>query len=74
MRESLERHQVWIYRVAIVGGLGLGLSRPAGAEALEGALWPLLAVLLFATFTQVPLNRHSLAFLRWVPSRLIPDR
>ena len=65
MREALERHQVWGYLAAILAGLGLGLTRPEAAEALEGALWPLLGLLLYATFTQVPLGRLGLAARDW---------
>ncbi|MGM0913099.1 MAG: arsenic resistance protein [Pseudomonadota bacterium] len=65
MRETLERHQVWLYLAAILIGLGLGLLRPATAAGLEGGLWPLLAVLLYATFTQVPLSRLGLALKDW---------
>ncbi len=65
MREALERHQVWLYLAAILIGLGLGLLRPATATGLEGGLWPLLAVLLYATFTQVPLSRLGLALKDW---------
>src|SRR5690554_5632471 len=65
VREALERHQVWGYLAAILAGLGLGMTRPEAAEALEGALWPLLGLLLYATFTQVPLGRLDLAARDW---------
>ncbi|MBE0490331.1 MAG: arsenic resistance protein [Halomonas sp.] len=65
MREALERHQVWGYLAAILAGLGLGLARPEAAGLLEGALWPLLGLLLYATFTQVPLGRLGLAVQDW---------
>ena len=50
-RLDLERRQVWIYLAAILAGLGLGLSLPGVAEPLEAALWPLLGILIFVTFT-----------------------
>lgn len=65
MHEALERHQVWVYLAAILAGLGLGLSRPEAAGLLEGGLWPLLGLLLYATFTQVPLGRLGLAAQDW---------
>ncbi|MGJ7458825.1 arsenic resistance protein [Halomonas sp. RA08-2] len=65
MRERMERHQSWIYLVAILAGLGLGLTWPAVTEPLDRLLWPLLGALLYATFTQVPLTRLSLAFQDW---------
>lgn len=62
MRERLERHQSWIYLAAIAAGLALGLAEPAAGDALEPALWPLLGMLLYATFTQMPLIHVSGAF------------
>lgn len=60
---SLERHQAWIYLFAIGLGLVAGSDIHAGAERLEAALWPVLGLLLFVTFTQVPLI-HLPAALR----------
>ncbi|MBU1816016.1 MAG: arsenic resistance protein [Gammaproteobacteria bacterium] len=54
-RLALERHQVWIYLLAIALGLGVGSLWPTAAPALEALLWPTLVLLLFATFMQVPL-------------------
>lgn len=65
MHEALERYQVWCYLAAILAGLGLGLTRPEAAGLLEGVLWPLLGLLLYATFTQVPLGRLGLAAQDW---------
>ncbi|MDM7459581.1 MAG: arsenic resistance protein [Paracoccus sp. (in: a-proteobacteria)] len=61
-RLELERRQVWIYLAAIMAGLGLGLLLPGAAAPLEAALWPLLGVLIFVTFTQVPLIHLPEAF------------
>lgn len=61
-RITLERLQVWIYLVAIVTGLMLGTAMGDAAEVFEAALWPLLGLLLFATFTQVPLIHLRAAF------------
>lgn len=63
VRLTLERRQVWIYLVAIVGGLVWGSFQPAVAAGLEAALWPVLAALLYATFVQVPLLHIREAFL-----------
>jgi ACR3 family arsenite efflux pump ArsB len=54
-RIDLERRQVWLYLAAIIAGLLLGLLHPEAAAALETLLWPMLGVLIFVTFTQVPL-------------------
>ncbi|PWE32363.1 bile acid:sodium symporter [Maritimibacter sp. 55A14] len=53
--QQFERHQVWIYLAAILLGLALGTLVPGVAGAFEMLLWPVLGLLLFATFTQVPL-------------------
>lgn len=57
MRELIERLQLWIYLAAIGLGLGLGSAAPGLGAALGGLLWPALALLLYATFSQVPLGR-----------------
>lgn len=57
MRERLERHQAWIYLVAILAGMAVGSVAPETVKRGEVLLWPLLGVLLYATFTQVPLLR-----------------
>lgn len=61
-RAALERHQVWIYLAAILAGLAAGGLVPAVAPAFEALLWPALGVLLYATFTQVPLTHLPEAF------------
>jgi arsenite transporter len=62
-RDQLERHQVWIYLVVISLGLALGLLFPALATLPDWILWPVLCLLLFATFTQVPLEHVGRAFV-----------
>jgi ACR3 family arsenite efflux pump ArsB len=54
-RGRLERHQVWAYLAAIALGLALGTAVPDVALVFEAVLWPVLGLLLYATFTQVPL-------------------
>lgn len=61
-RVTLERRQVWIYLVAIAGGLALGSTWPGIGSHLAALLWPVLAVLLYATFVQVPLLHTRNAF------------
>lgn len=61
-RLSLERRQVWIYLVAIVGGLVLGSVAPGIRPGFEALLWPMLAALIYTTFTQVPLLHVRDAF------------
>jgi ACR3 family arsenite efflux pump ArsB len=54
-RQSLEKNQVLIYLAAILAGLMIGAAVPASAGTLEAMLWPVLGMLLYVTFTQVPL-------------------
>lgn len=58
---ALERFQVWVYLAGILAGLLLGFAWPA-ASTLETLLWPLLGMLIFVTFTQVPLIHLPRAF------------
>ena len=53
LRETLETRQVWIYFAAVLAAVAAGLLIP-GTEALEGAINPALALMLFVTFLQVP--------------------
>jgi ACR3 family arsenite efflux pump ArsB len=55
-RAALERHQVWLYLAATLAGLAAGAASPGLAGAADALLWPLLGLLLLATFTQVPLT------------------
>lgn len=61
MKAALERHQVWLYLAAILIGMVTGGLWPSVAGALEMLLWPVLGVLLYATFTQVPLVHLTIA-------------
>ena len=61
-RQSLEQHQVMIYLVAITCGLLIGNLFPDNIRILETILWPVLGLLLYSTFTQVPLSHLQEAF------------
>jgi ACR3 family arsenite efflux pump ArsB len=74
LREYLEQHQVVIYFAAvIVAALAATLAPTLGA--LETAINPALAVMLFATFLQVPLAELGRAFrqLRIMAALLIAN-
>lgn len=62
MRDQMEKHQSWLYLTFIVLGLALGMGAPAFAEPLEQLLWPLLGILLYATFSQIPLLHIARSF------------
>lgn len=65
-RETLEKYQVFIYLIGITLGLVAGMQFPEQSEFLELVLWPLLAILLYTTFTQVPLSHLSESFINSV--------
>ncbi|MFN7177811.1 MAG: arsenic resistance protein, partial [Thermaurantiacus sp.] len=72
-RETLEHHQVWIYLTAVLAGLAVGSLAPDAGPFLEILLWPALAFLLYATFTQVPIMQLPDAFrdVRFMAAALI---
>ncbi|CAG0961064.1 Arsenical-resistance protein Acr3 [Methylophilaceae bacterium] len=61
-RQTLEKYQVLVYLAAIGIGLAAGILLPGWTGFLESMLWPLLALLLYTTFTQVPLAHLRQAF------------
>ncbi|PRZ14216.1 bile acid:sodium symporter [Nesterenkonia sandarakina] len=61
-RETLERHQVWVYLGAVAVGLISGSLLPGLSDTADALLWPVLALLLYATFTQVPMASVPAAF------------
>ncbi|MFN4262191.1 MAG: arsenic resistance protein [Thioalkalivibrionaceae bacterium] len=72
-RPSLERHQVWIYLIAIAVGLAVGLAAPGVGPLFDTLLWPVLGALLYVTFVQVPLLhlREAFADLRFVATLVV---
>jgi len=66
LRDLLEQYQAYLYLLAIAAGLLLGLpASPGLTSMLELLVWPVLGVLLYVTFTQVPLVRLSTAIRDW---------
>jgi arsenite transporter len=62
-RQSLEKNQVLFYLAAILAGLAIGSDAPKFGEMLEIALWPILGLLLYVTFSQTPLSQLREAFV-----------
>jgi ACR3 family arsenite transporter len=60
--ERWDRQQVPLYLLAIALGAAIGLALPQVASTLEQAITPVLALLLFATFSGVPLIEVGRAF------------
>ncbi|SDD95558.1 arsenic resistance protein [Belnapia rosea] len=74
LREILETHQVAIYFAAVAAAALVGLLVP-GAMILEATINPALAVMLFVTFLQVPLDElgRALVRVRFVAALLIAN-
>jgi len=53
-REALERQQIGIYLLMLVLGILIGTFAPAGGATLDILLSPLLAILLYSMFVQIP--------------------
>ncbi|WP_247730710.1 arsenic resistance protein [Halovivax limisalsi] len=56
-RAWLRRHQVAVYAVAVALAIGVGIGRPGSASSIEPVIDPVLAVLLYVTFLEIPFVR-----------------
>lgn len=72
-RQKLETYQALIYVLMIAGGLAIGMLFPGWINLLDGLLWPILALLLYVTFAQVPLVhlRQAIGDVRFVMSAVV---
>ena len=61
-QDALERNQVWVYAVGLFLGAVLGLALPGLGSALEVLIYPVLGVLLYATFLRVPFRQLRRSF------------
>lgn len=62
VREWLQRRQVAVYAVAVLLAVAAGVGRPSTASTLERLIDPVLVVLLYVTFLEVPFVRLRAAF------------
>jgi ACR3 family arsenite transporter len=58
----IQRHQVAIYAVAVFAAIGFGLGVPDAAPSFQRLIEPVLVVLLYVTFLEVPFVRIRRAF------------
>jgi ACR3 family arsenite transporter len=58
----IQHNQVALYAVAVLFAIGLGLGVPSASSVLEPLINPVLAVLLYVTFLQIPFVRIRRAF------------
>lgn len=70
--ERLERNQTWVYAAGLLLGVVVGLALPGLGSALEALVYPVLGVLLYATFLQVPFRelRRSFTHGRYMAAAL----
>ena len=70
--DRLERNQIWVYAAALMLGAALGLALPGQASARGALIYPVLGVLLYVTFLQVPFRelRRSFAHGRYMAAVL----
>ncbi|WP_313692194.1 arsenic resistance protein [Halorarum halobium] len=61
-RSWLRRHQIAVYAVAVTLAVGVGAARPGSAPVVERLIDPVLAVLLYVTFLEIPFVRLRRAF------------
>ena len=71
-QDALERNQVWVYAVGLFLGAVLGLALPGLGSALEVLIYPVLGVLLYATFLRIPFRgfRRSFTHGRYMAAAL----
>ena len=71
-RDGLERNQIGVYAAALALGVVLGIARGDLAPAFERLIYPVLGILLYATFLQVPFGefRRSLGHGRYMAAVL----
>jgi ACR3 family arsenite transporter len=62
LKDWFQRHQVGVYAVAVVLAIGFGEGRPDLAPFFEQFINPVLAVLLYVTFLEIPFIRLRRAF------------
>lgn len=61
-REQLEENQIWVYALALVIGAAFGSWHPVLGASLEFLISPVLAILLYSMFAQIPFLHLREAF------------
>ncbi len=72
-REKLENQQIWIYGISILFGGVLGISNEGFGISLGWTISPLIAVLMYGMFAQIPFLkvREAISNLRFMMALLI---
>jgi len=61
-RDWLQRRQVAVYAASVALAVGFGVGLPSTAPLFERVITPVLAVLLYVTFLEIPFTRFRRAF------------
>ncbi|WP_145325574.1 arsenic resistance protein [Paenibacillus xylanexedens] len=74
-RETMEKQQTWIYVIALFAGAAIGLGNPEWGNALQYTVSPILAVLLYSMFVQIPFLqlKESWSNLRFMGALLVAN-
>ncbi|WP_458125138.1 arsenic resistance protein [Paenibacillus sp. Z3-2] len=74
-REMMEKQQTWFYVIALFAGAAIGLGNPEWGNALHYTVSPILAVLLYSMFVQIPFLqlKESWSNLRFMGALLVAN-
>lgn len=61
-KDWLQQHQLGVYAAAVSVAVGFGVFRPEAGSSFETLINPVLAVLLYVTFLEIPFGRLRRAF------------
>lgn len=61
-KARIRHRQVGIYAVGVLAAVGVAVARPAASTGIERFINPVLAVLLYVTFLEIPFVRFRRAF------------
>lgn len=64
-REQLEENQIWLYVASLVIAMGVGLLYPTLGVSLEFLISPVIAIMLYGMFTQIPFFQLRESFSNW---------
>src|SRR5690554_6032481 len=69
----LEKHQIWIYGLALLCGGVLGLTNKGIGTSIGWAISPVIAMLLYVMFAQIPFLKlgEALSNLRFIVALLV---
>ena len=74
-REQLENKQIWLYVASLFIGAMIGLASPTTGSSLHFTISPILAILLFGMFAQIPFLhlRESLSNRKFIGALLLTN-